>query len=508
VRYAYGVSAALLLGGAAVTAITGLPAGAQVAQNASQQVEAMIPRQGAPVSFADLVQQLQPAVVNIATRQRMQVAPNPLAQVFGGGGGAPQTREGGALGTGFLISADGYVVTNNHVVTADNTGVADSITVKLADGKEFSARLVGRDQQSDVAVLKIESPTPLPFVEFGDSDRARAGDWVVAIGNPFGLNGTVTAGIISAVQRNTGTGAFDHYIQSDASINSGNSGGPMFDMAGKVIGINNWIIAPGGGNVGLGFAIPANIARPIIEQLKSGTPIERGYLGVALVQISDDLAASLGVTNGQGEFVQTVIPGKGADLAGIRPGDVVTKVGEKDVTPAQTATSIIFNLHPGARVPIELLRNGRPVRVTATVGRRPTEDEMRQAQLSRDPGQQGTPQQPGEQFKPGQSPIELSLGLTVTPMTAEIANELGFQANSRGLVILGVDPSSDAAAKGLRRPFVILEAGGAAVGTHAELEAAIRAAQTAHREALLLRVQPPGSQAGFVPIRLRSGPAQ
>lgn len=501
-RYAYGITSALLLGGAAVTAITGIPAGAQVAQNADQQMQSIVPRQGAPSSFADLTAQLQPAVVNIATRQRVQVQQNPLAQIFGGG--APQTREAQALGTGFLISADGYVVTNNHVITMDNQGVADSITVKLNDGQEYNARLIGRDQQSDVAVLKIDANRSLPFVEFGNSDQARAGDWVLAIGNPFGLNSTVTAGIISNINRTTGNGAYDHYIQSDASINQGNSGGPMFDMRGRVIGINNWIIAPGGGNVGIGFAIPANIARPIVEQLKTGAPIERGFLGVQLVGIGDDLADSLGLPAGRGEFVQTVQPGKGAEQAGIRPGDVILKVGGRDVTADQSATAIIFNTRPGTRVTIDLLRDGRQMQVTATVGRRPSEDELRQAQIQRDPNQQGGQgQQQGGEFKPGGSPIEQALGVTVTPMTPDIASELGFAAGSRGLVILGVDPSSDAAAKGLRRPFVILEAGGRAVGSKEELEAAIRAAQSANREALLLRVQPPGYAASFVPIRLR-----
>jgi serine protease Do len=506
VRYAYGVTTALLLGGAAITVATGLPAGAQVAQNDASQIGALVPRPGAPGSFAELTERLQPAVVNISTRQRVQVQPNPLAQMMGQG---PQTREAGALGTGFLISADGFVVTNNHVITMDNQGLAESITVKLSDGHEYSARLVGRDQQSDVAVLKIESSTPLPFVEFGDSGRARAGDWVLAIGNPFGLGGSVTAGIISAVQRNTGTGAYDHYIQSDASINSGNSGGPMFDMSGRVIGINNWIIAPGGGNIGLGFAIPSNIAKPIVDQLKSGAPIERGYLGVALTGLNEDLASSLGIPATHGEFVQSVVPGKAADRAGIRAGDVVVKVGDRDVTPDQTATSLIFNIAPGTRVKIDLLRNGRPLSVNAVVDRRPSEDELRNAQFTRDPRQQGAAPQPQAlPSKDGQSPIETALGMSVAPMTADIAAQLGLPPATRGLVILGVDPSGDAAAKGLQRPFVILEAGGNPVATKADLEAAIRAAQAAGRDALLLRVQPPGYQAGFVPIRLRSGAGQ
>jgi serine protease Do len=499
VRIAYGVTSSLLLGGAALSLALGLPASAQVAQNDAAQMQAIVPRNGAPTTFADLVKQLQPAVVNISTKQKIQVQPNPLAQFFGAG---PQTQQAGALGTGFLISADGYVVTNNHVVTMNNQGVADSITVKLSNGKEYAARLVGRDLQSDIAVLKIDAPGALPYVEFGDSDKARAGDWVVAIGNPFGLGGTVTAGIISSVDRNTGTGAYDHYIQTDASINSGNSGGPMFDMAGRVIGINNWIVAPSGGNVGIGFAIPSKVAIPIVEKLKSGQAIERGYLGFVLTPLSEDLAASLGLPREQGEFVQSVQPGKGAEAAGIQPGDVVIKVDGTIVTPDQSVTSILFNTAPGKRIKIDLMRNGKPVQVTALVGKRPSEEELARTRIDRNPEQQGN-RPPTPQDSNPDGLIEKALGVAVTPMTADIAADLGFAAGTRGLVILGVDPSSDAAQKGLARPIVILTAGGKSVGTKEELEAAIRLAKQEGREALLLRVQPPGRQALFVPVRLR-----
>ncbi|MFM5885929.1 MAG: trypsin-like peptidase domain-containing protein, partial [Novosphingobium sp.] len=275
-RYAYGVTSALLLGGAAATLITGLPAGAQVAQNDASQMQGVVPRAGAPASFADLTQQLQPAVVNISTRQKIQVAAggNPFAGtpfegLFGGGGGngAPQTREAQSLGSGFIVSSDGYVVTNNHVITADGKGQVESITVTMPDGTEYPAKLVGKDAPSDLAVLKITAAKALPFVKFGDSRGARVGDWVIAIGNPFGLGGTVTSGIVSAVTRSTGSGsAYDRYIQTDASINRGNSGGPMFDMKGQVIGINNAIFSPTGGSVGIGFAIPAETAAPIVDK--------------------------------------------------------------------------------------------------------------------------------------------------------------------------------------------------------------------------------------------------
>ncbi|MEO7915911.1 MAG: trypsin-like peptidase domain-containing protein, partial [Novosphingobium sp.] len=317
-RYAYGVTSALLLGGAALTLTTGLPAGAQVAQNDAQNMQAVAPRSGAPASFADLTAQLQPAVVNIATRQQVQVqTTNPLAEMFGmSGGGGTQTQQAQAQGSGFVISPDGYIVTNDHVITAGGQGLADTITVKMADGTEYPAKIVGRDTASDIAVLKITPGKTLPFVKFGQSAKARAGDWVIAIGNPFGLGGSVTSGIISAVYRNTGSGAYDHYIQTDASINSGNSGGPMFDMAGNVIGINNWIIAPSGGNIGIGFAIPSDVAAPIVDKLRSGAAIERGYLGVVVEPVDDDLADSLGLQHDHGGFVQRVEPAQGAAKAG------------------------------------------------------------------------------------------------------------------------------------------------------------------------------------------------
>ena len=500
VRYVYGVTSALLLGGAAVSLATGLPAGAQVAQNDASNMQAITPRAGAPASFADLAAQLQPAVVNISTRQNVQVPPNPLQQLFGQG---PQTRQAQALGTGFIISADGYIVTNNHVITFQGQGVAESITVKLTDGSEYDARIVGRDTASDIAVLKIESRKPLPFVKFGESGKSRAGDWIIAIGNPFGLGGSVTAGIISAVSRNTGAGAYDHYIQTDASINSGNSGGPMFDMAGNVIGINNWIIAPGGGNIGIGFAIPSDVARPIVDKLVRGVVIERGYLGVQRVPVSDDLADALGIPHDKGEFIQSVVPGGAAANAGLRAGDVVLRIEGQEVTPDRSLSTVVANTAPGTRIRIDLLRDGRPMSVTATVAKRPSDEELAEANF--DPTQAPQPGQGGLQTPDAaqQGPTEKALGLSVTPLTPQLAGRLGFPSDAKGVVILGVDPSSDAAAKQLQRGMVILQAGGRTVGTKAELEAAIAAAKAAGREALLLRVQPPGREAIYLPVRLR-----
>jgi len=513
VRYAYGVTTALLLGGATLTLATGFPAGAQVAQNDSQQIQTIVPRAGAPGSFAELVQQLQPAVVNISTRQRVRVsttnpfAGTPFADLFGGDQGqgqSPQTREAQSLGSGFIISADGFVVTNNHVIVADGRGEVESITVTMPDGTEYPARLMGRDAASDLAVLKITSPRPLPYVRFGDSRNARVGDWILAIGNPFGLGGSVTSGIISAVYRNTGAGgAYDRYLQTDAAINRGNSGGPMFDMKGQVIGINNAIFSPTGGSVGIGFAIPAEIAAPIVERLKVGQSIERGYLGVSVQNLNEDLADSLGIPHNRGEFVQSVMPSQGAAAAGIQPGDVVLRVAGKDVSPQQSLSYIVANTAPGTRIPIELIRDGRRMTVTALVGRRPSEEELAKQTFDRNP--QATEENPFNTppRRQGEGVAERAVGVSVLPMTPVIARQLGVAETTQGLVINAVDASSDAGTKGLQRGDIILSANYRRVATVADLEAAVRAAKASNRVALLLQVQRRGQPAAYVPIRLR-----
>jgi len=509
VRYAYGVTSALLVGGAAISLITGQPAGAQVAQNDEGAMARTVPRAGAPESFADLTAQLQPAVVNISTRQRVEVQTNnpfagtPFEGLFGqrGGQGQPQFREGQSLGSGFIISADGYVVTNNHVVSPTGRGTVEEITVTMPDGTEYEAELVGADAQSDLAVLKIERREAFPFVRFGDSTEARPGDWVVAIGNPFGLGGTVTSGIISAVYRNTGSGgAYDRYIQTDASINRGNSGGPLFDMQGNVIGINNAIFSPSGGNVGIGFAIPAEIAAPIVAQLREGQEIERGYLGVSIQPVNADLADSLGVPRNRGEFVQSVVEGEAAATAGIRPGDVVLSVNRQEITPERTLSFLVANIEPGTRVPVELIRNGERRTVNVTVGRRPSEEQLRQSQMFA-PGDEDS-EQPSA--TPGMSEgIQQKLGLGVVPVTPEIARQLGISADSRGLAIAAVDPNSDAARKGLQRRDAILSANYVELTTGAELEAVIAEAERAGRDAVLLRIQRRGIPAAYIAVRLR-----
>ena len=509
-RYAYSVTSALLVGGAAISLATGFPAGAQVAQNDDSHMARVVPRAGAPESFADLTAQLQPAVVNISTRQRIEVptssgnpfAGTPFEGLFGQRGGAqqePQYREGQSLGSGFIISADGYVVTNNHVVSPTGRGTVEEITVIMPDGTEHNAELVGTDASSDLAVLKISGSKAFPFVEFGDSRQARPGDWVVAIGNPFGLGGTVTSGIISAIQRVTGQGgAYDRYIQTDASINRGNSGGPLFDMQGNVIGINNAIISPTGGSVGIGFAIPAETAAPIVDKLRRGVEIERGYLGIQIQPVTEDVASSLGLARNRGEIVQMVQPGEPADRGGIEAGDIVLKVDGNDVTPDQTLSYLVANISPGTSIPLEVIRNGERRRVNVTVGKRPSEEEMRRSQMF-DPDAE-----PEDDMSPSDSEvIQDSVGLQVLELTPQIARQLGVAPDTQGLVIASVDQNSDAARKGLQRGHIILTANYRPMTSVADLENAVRSAKAENRDAVLLRIQRRGGSPQYVAIRLR-----
>ena len=510
-RYAYGITGALLLGGATLSLATGFPAGAQVAQNDDATMNRVVPRAGAPSSFADLTEQLQPAVVNISTRQRVEVQSNnpfegtPFADLFNRrngrqNNGAPATREAQSLGSGFIISADGFVVTNNHVVSAGPRGTLEEVVVTMPDGTEYEAELVGADPSSDLAVLKIDRREPFPFVEFGDSSQARVGDWVVAIGNPFGLGGTVTSGIVSSVLRSTGGGAYDRYIQTDASINRGNSGGPLFDMQGNVIGINNAIISPTGGSVGIGFAIPAETARPIVAQLMRGEEIERGYLGVRIQPVVGDLADSLGLPQNRGEFVQAVEPDGPAERAGIRAGDVVTRVNGREVTNEQTLSFLIANVAPGQTVPVDLLREGERRRVNVRVDRRPSEQQLAQSQMFNMDDEDAMASGP---VLDGNETIAEKLGLQVVPLNSQIRSQLRLGNDTEGLAIVQVDPNADAARKGLNRGDVVLSVNYRPVTTIEEMVTAIERAEQDGREAVLLRVQgrngPPVSQA----VRLR-----
>lgn len=511
VRYAYGVAMALLLGGTAFSLATG-QAGAQIAQNAPS---ALAPRPGAPMSFADLSARLQPAVVNISTKQRVPVRAqaDPFEEFFrrfggpatpdsgggssGGTGQQPRTREAGSLGSGFIVSPDGYVVTNNHLIQGlTGTGTVDTVTVITTDRKEYTARIVGRDETSDLALLKIEGRN-LPYVQWGDSTRARVGDWVLAIGNPYGLGGTVTAGIISALHRGiTGIGAYDRYIQTDAAINMGNSGGPMFDLNGNVIGINSALISPTGASVGIGLAIPAELAKPVIDSLMRGQRPQRGYLGVGLQPVDDDsIAAALGLPKGGGELVRSIVPGGAAARAGIQQGDVVVRVNGQQVTPDQTVSFLVANTTVGSRIPIELIRSGKRMTVTAMVAERPTEEAL--AKIS---GGGGATEGAGT-TQPAVA--QKALGLSLATLTPELARAANLPPTAHGVVITNVDPNSDAAEEGLQRGDLVISVNGGLATTPAQVIAAVDSARKAGRPSVLLLVKRGTAPEAFVGINIQ-----
>jgi serine protease Do len=510
------VPAALILGGAAAILV---PAAAQTAptavqppQNAAPPAVPIAPPGGAPRSFADLTARLAPAVVNVSTTQKVQVGKarglppgSPLEDLFRrfqeqqGDQGEPVTREATSLGSGFIIDPSGYIVTNNHVISAEegkDTPV-DSITVTLSDRREYKAKIIGRDALTDMALLKIEA-TGLPYVKFGNSQNVRVGDWAIAIGNPFGLGGTVTAGIVSALHRNIGSGQYDRYIQTDASINQGNSGGPLFDLDGNVIGVNTAIFSPTGGNVGLGFSIPAELARPVIEQLRATGTVKRGYLGVGIQPLTTDIAAGLGLPKDKGEIVASVEPSGPAARAGIKQGDVIVKINNSDVTFENTLSFVVANTPIGATVPIELIRDGQRRTINATIAQRPAESVV-QARAGITPdADDSTDGKPTA----GAEAARASLGITLQPLTTQLRQQLKIPETVRGVVIAGINPASDAAAEGLQRGDVILQINQRPTTTPAEAAAAVEAARKAGRDTVLMLVQRGINPPRYIGIKL------
>ena len=517
------IPATLMLAGACAALVPGqaqAPAAAmQPAQNATPPAVPIAPPGGAPRSFADLTARLAPAVVNVSTTQKVAVGKlrgippgSPLEELFRrfqeqqGEQGEPVTREATSLGSGFIIDPTGYIVTNNHVISAGEgkgDAVVDTITVTLSDRREYTAKVIGRDPLTDLALLKIES-AGLPYVKFGDSKSARVGDWAIAIGNPFGLGGTVTAGIVSAVHRNIGSGQYDRYIQTDASINQGNSGGPLFDLDGNVIGINTAIFSPTGGNVGLGFSIPAELAKPVIEQLRATGTVKRGYLGVAIQPLSTDIAAGLALPKDKGEIVASVEPNGPAAKAGIKQGDVIVRINGSDVTYDNTLSYVVANTPIGSSVPIELVRDGQRRTISATIAQRPSEAIVQaRAGITPDAADDSA-----DAKSPAAEATKASLGITLQPLTAQLRQQLKVPDTVKGVVIAGITPSSDAATNGLQRGDIILQINQKPTTTPTEAAAAVDAARKAGRDTVLMLVQRGVAPPRYIGIKLMAEKAK
>ncbi len=455
-----------------------------------------------PKSVAALAAQLSPSVVNIGSSRHVAGGTpfpefpdgSPLEDMFdhlnpNEGQGEGPMQEATSLGSGFIISADGYIVTNNHVIEG-----AEEIDIYLTDGRRLPAKLAGHDDKTDLAVLKITSPTPLPFVEFGDSDSAQVGDWVMAIGNPFGLGGSVTLGIVSARNRDIEAGPYDNFIQTDASINQGNSGGPLFDMFGKVVGINTAIIARGGSSLGIGFAVPGNLAAPVVQQLTEFGETRRGWLGVGIQEVTDDIALSLDRPNTNGAMVVDVDPA-GPSIGVLLEGDVILQFDGKTVARMRDLPRIVAETEVGKAVPVTVLRKGREERHDITLGRLEVPGDMAMVAETEEP----VP--PAEDTAPAVGLAEL-LGLGVAPLDDAARAEFGIDEAINGIIITQVADGSDAYEKGLIPGLMITEVNQKKVSSVAEIEALVTEASAARRAAVLFKVQDAGGSSRFIAVRL------
>ncbi len=449
----------------------------------------------APDSFADLAEKLSPAVVNISTKQLVksphlnempQFPPgSPFEDLFRDffdqQQGQQRSRRVTSLGSGFIIDAEGIIVTNNHVIAQ-----ADEITVNLSDGSQLPAELVGRDPKTDLAVLKVESDKPLPFVSFGRSDKIRVGDWVLAIGNPFGLGGSVSAGIISAENRNINSGPYDSFLQTDAAINRGNSGGPLFNLDGEVVGVNTAIISPSGGSIGIGFAIPSNITENVVTQLREFGETRRGWLGVRIQSVTDELAESFGLDKARGALVAEVTDGGPAEQAGIRVGDVILSFNDTDVPEMRDLPRIVAETQVGKKVQVVVWRDGRKKDFDVTLGR--LEDfERAEGVAAAQPDKQGS---------------EIAdLGLTLIPLNDIVREQFGIPENVEGVAVIDVESASAAAEKGIRPGDVIVEVAQQEVSSPADVSKKVAEIRKSDKKSVLLLLNR-GGDLRFVAVRL------
>jgi len=400
----------------------------------------------APESFADLAEHLLPTVVNIASTQSVQGRSSDQMEEFfkkffeqHQGVPPPEQRPTSALGSGFIIDSSGYIVTNRHVIEG-----ADEITVRLHDDTLLKATLVGSDEKTDLALLKVEADKPLPAAKWGNSEKTRIGDWVVAIGNPFGLGGTVTAGIVSARQRDINSGPYDEYIQTDAAINRGNSGGPMFNVDGEVIGVNTAIFSPSGGSIGIGFAIPSSLAHNVIDQLRQYGEVRRGWLGVRIQTVTDELAEGMHLKKAHGALVAAVTEGGPAEKAGIEQGDVILEFDGRSVDEMRRLPKMVAETAIGKAVGVVVWRKGKTKTFQVELGELPEEP-----QVAAVPPQDETAAPESGQLS--------DLGLTVQRLTPELRQQFELGEKADGVVITEVQPGGSGAEKGLQAGDVIVE---------------------------------------------------
>jgi len=452
-----------------------------------------------PASFADLVDKLSPAVVNVSTTQKVKGGGamqfgmpfedlpdtpefEPFRQFFDQFGkkhGAKpdqqdeEDHEVYSLGSGFIIDATGYIITNNHVVDD-----ADEVTVTLSDNSKYKAKIIGRDKKTDLALLKVEAKKDLPFVPLGDSDAMRVGDWVIAIGNPYGLGGSVTQGIISARQRSINAGPFDDFLQTDAPINRGNSGGPLFNLKGEVIGINTAIFSPSGGSIGIGFAIPVALARPVIDQLKQFGHTHRGWLGIKIQEVSEEAAESVGLPKQEGALVLEVSKGSPADKAGIKAGDVITNFAGKDISEMRFLPRMVAETKIGKTVAVTYWRGNASKTVDITVGELDEhEDEADNEGADKDKKSKGK-----------KSDSETVMGMQVSPLTSKLREELNLSETQTGVAVVDVAHNSEAAKRGVRPGDVIVDVNNVPVKSADDLRKAFEAAAKNGRKFALVRV--------------------
>lgn len=448
--------------------------------------------QARPESLAPLAEKVSPSVVNITTSTMVEGRTGPQGIVPEGSpfedffrdfqdrnGEGQRPRRSSALGSGFVISEDGFVVTNNHVIDG-----ADEILIEFFDGKELKAKVVGTDPNTDIALLKVEADGPLPFVPFGNSDTARVGDWVIAMGNPLGQGFSLSVGIVSARNRAL-SGTYDDYIQTDAAINRGNSGGPLFNMEGEVIGVNTAILSPNGGSIGIGFSMASNVVTRVVEQLQKYGETRRGWLGVRIQDVTPDVAEAMGLADARGALITDVPDGPAKD-AGLQAGDVILSFDGVDVADTRGLVRQVGNTEVGKAVRVLVHRDGATQTFLVTLGRREEAEGAVPAVV--------------EAPAPEEATKDL-LGMTISLLTPEIASELAVPEGAAGLVVVAVDEASEAYEKGLRAGDLITEAGQQKVDSIAALEDRIAEAKDAGRKSLLLLVRR-GGDPRFVALAL------